>query len=198
MEKRTWSQFFKEHLFTGLVVLLPISLFVLVVLWLYRIIDGMIEPLVAPFGFSGLLVNIIVVIAALIALFLIGLSFKTKVGNWFFRNLDKHMFSHLPGYKMIKTVIAPFTGSGFEKNFESVALVDIFDNGALMTAFVTEKHDNGYITVFVPTGPNPTSGNIYHIPSKRVHMIQAKVDDVLTSVVAVGAGSKKLLKKYKK
>ncbi len=190
------AQVIKKDLLTGFIVLLPMSLLVLVIAWLYRVIDNIVEPIAALYSAPNMITKLIVLIILILAVGFIGFAARTKPGVWFFTNLDKHVFCNIPGYKFIKSLIEPFTGSTFKENVESVALVDIFDNGAYMTAFITDKGQK-FTTVFVPTGPNPTSGNIYHIPNKRVKPINAKVDDVLGSVVAVGAGSQKLLKKLK-
>lgn len=195
--KRFTDHTFKGTVFTGIIVLLPISLFVLVLAWLYRIIANIIAPFARFYGTPGLITNLLVLVTVVIVLFLVGIAAKTKLGDWFFANLDKQVFSHLPGYTIIKQVLNPFIGKGYKKSFKSVALVDIWDNDTLMTAFITDRTSK-YVTVFVPTGPNPTSGNIYHIPATRVFVVDAKVDQVLQSVVAVGAGSSKLIEKLRK
>lgn len=187
----------RSNLFTGIIVLLPISLFVLVIIWLYRIIDSIIAPFAVFYSTPRLITNVVIVITSVIIVFLVGISAKTKLGEWFFTNLDKHVFTYLPGYNTIKQILNPFLGKGHKKTFKSVALVDIWDNGTLMTSFITDKTDK-FTTVFVPTGPNPTSGNIYHVPNKRVSVVDVKVERVLQSVVAVGAGSSKLINKLKK
>jgi uncharacterized membrane protein len=58
------------------------------------------------------------------------------------------------------------------------------------TCIVTSHHDNGWFTVFIPTGPNPTSGLIYHLPAEQVELLPTiKVDEALRSIIACGAGS---------
>ena len=81
--------------------------------------------------------------------------------------------------------------------FSSVALVQIFQNETMVTAFVTDRHGNGTVSVFVPTGPNPTSGFIYHIPEKYVHPVDVPVEDAMRSVISCGAGSEMLVKKLR-
>lgn len=188
---------FRSNLFTGIIVLLPISLFVLVLVWLYRLLESIIFPLTTFYDVSAPLSILITLLLLVVVLFLVGVAAKTKIGTWFFVNLDKHVFSYLPGFNLIKQILTPFIGEGYKKSFKSVALVDIWANGSLMTAFITDKTDK-YATVFVPTGPNPTSGNIYHVPNKRVYVVDAKVEHVLSSVISVGAGSKKILEKLEK
>ena len=58
----------------------------------------------------------------------------------------------------------------------------------LMTGFITDNQGE-IITVFVPTGPNPTSGNIYHLPKAKVLKTGASVDNGMKSIISCGAGS---------
>ena len=57
-----------------------------------------------------------------------------------------------------------------------------------MTGFITDDQGE-IITVFVPTGPNPTSGNIYHFPKEKVLKTGASVDNGMKSIISCGAGS---------
>ena len=50
-------------------------------------------------------------------------------------------------------------------------------------------------TVFVPTGPNPTSGFIYHLPNEYIHKVDVKVEDAMRSVISCGTGSSALIQK---
>ena len=65
-----------------------------------------------------------------------------------------------------------------------------------MTGFITDSHDNGRYTIFVPTGPNPTSGLIFHLPPKYVHPVKVSVEETLRSVIGCGAGSSNIFKAY--
>ena len=79
----------------------------------------------------------------------------------------------------------------FGKNrsfFKEVVLVDIFNSGVLMTGFITDDHGD-ILSVFVPTGPNPTSGNIYHLQKERVVKTTASVDLGMKTIISCGAGS---------
>ena len=79
----------------------------------------------------------------------------------------------------------------FGKNrsfFKEVVLVDIFNTGVLMTGFITDDQGD-IISVFVPTGPNPTSGLIYHLPKERVTKTDAAVDAGMKTIISCGAGS---------
>ena len=77
--------------------------------------------------------------------------------------------------------------------FASVALVRAFENDTLMTVFVVYRHPDGKYTVFVPCGPNPTTGYIFHMQQQYVHPVKVPVEAALRSVISCGVGSKLLL-----
>ncbi|MCM8529314.1 MAG: DUF502 domain-containing protein, partial [Lentisphaeraceae bacterium] len=142
--------------------------------------------------FAGDLLVIVTIIALC---FFIGLFVKTKIGSWLFTLMENSLLLRLPGYGMVKETIAQLFNTNEKSPFASVALCRIFGNDTLVTAFVTDKHENGYFTVFVPTGPNPTSGNIYHLKPEYVHEIKASTEETMRSIISCGAGSKPLIKK---
>lgn len=193
------KEYFKSNLFTGFVALLPLALLILVLGWLYGIIARIIFPIAQFYGTPGIITNILAIISLIIIIFLIGLAVRTAPGKWFAQRSEKYFLSKIPGYNMIKDITKPFTGKGYQKSFQSVALVNLYENSVLVTAFVTDQSEKkGYTTVFVPTGPNPTSGQIVHLKNKYVHQVDIPVETVLKSILAVGSGSKKIIEKMKK
>ena len=192
-------RFFKTTLIGGFVVVLPLSILVFLFKWLFGIISNMISPITtrivgdnSELTFAGDLLVIIIIIALC---FFIGLFVKTKVGRWLFTFLENNFLLRLPGYGMVKETIAQLFNTNEKSPFASVALCRIFGNETLVTAFITDKHENGYYSVFVPTGPNPTSGNIYHLKPEYVHEIDASTEETMRSIISCGAGSKPLIKK---
>ena len=194
------KDFFRENLFTGFVALLPITLLFLVIAWLYGIISRMIFPIAQFYGTPNLITNLLAIISLVIVVFLIGLAVRTGPGRWFGERLDCYVLRRLPGYSAIKDIIKPLAGGkNYQDSFKSVALVNLYENSVLVTAFVTDRSEKGgYTTVFIPTGPNPTSGQIVHMKNKFVHPVDIPIETVLRSVIAVGSGSKKIIEKYSK
>ena len=96
----------------------------------------------------------------------------------------------IPGYKVARETVQQFFGKN-RSFFSEVVLVDIFDSGTLMTGFITDRQE-GYTTVFVPTGPNPTSGNIYHVQPDKIISTKASVDSGMKSIISCGAGSSEI------
>lgn len=204
--KNKFYRFCKTSIIGGFVVVLPMSILIFIFKWLFSIISSYIAPisnniLHSTFGDSNgynLTVDIFVILMIILTCFLIGLFVKTKIGKWFYVYLEKNLFSKVPGYKMVRETIAQLLSQDQDSPFASVALCQIFANETLVTAFVTDKHDNGYFTVFVPTGPNPTSGNIYHLKPEYVHMLDSTTEETMRTIISCGAGSKALLLNYQK
>ncbi|MGB2841652.1 MAG: DUF502 domain-containing protein [Halobacteriota archaeon] len=191
--------FIKTALIGGIGVILPVIILVMVFSWLFNFVTGNIQPLTnlifADPASMGIFADIISIIIIIIACFLLGLIVRTKLGQYIHNSIEKILLKKIPGYNIAKDTVEQFIGRE-EMPFSSVVLVKIFDNGTLATGFITDKHSNGSYTVFVPTGPNPTSGNILHVNSENVFKVDIPLEHAMKSIIACGAGSNKLVEKY--
>ena len=191
---RRIRRFFRTSLIGGLVALAPLTLIILLFRWIINLIGKYLEPLVTRIyvdpnpGFSlfEFLLYVMTVIAILVLFFFIGIIVRTRVGAFLNRAEDRYLLK-IPGYKMAKETVQQFFGKN-RSFFKEVVLVDIFNSGTLMTGFITDDQGE-VITVFVPTGPNPTSGNIYHLQKDKVLKTKATVDSGMKSIISCGAGS---------
>lgn len=189
--------FIKTSILGGLAVILPTVLLALLFRWLFRWITGIIQPLtnllISKGQFQEIIADILAIAIILVICFVVGVVVKTRAGQFIQENLEKRVLQLAPGYPMIKSVVMQFIGKE-RSPFSSVALVRPFENKTLLTAFITDVHEDGRYTVFVPTGPNPTSGFIFHLQPELVHPVNVPVEEVIKSVIACGMGSKILLK----
>ncbi|MGC9344965.1 MAG: DUF502 domain-containing protein [Bacteroidales bacterium] len=181
----------------GLAAVLPLVLLIVLVRWIINVIGNILQPLVELFNTDSqyllLAIYVIAVIAILILFFLVGWFIQTRIGNFLRNVLERKYLMKIPGYRTAKEIVMQFFG-GSRSFFSEVVLVDIFDSGTLMTGFITDDQGE-IITVFVPTGPNPTSGNIYHVSKDRVIKTNASVDSGMRSIISCGAGSNELFQK---
>mgnify|MGYP005864951729 CR=1 FL=1 len=184
--------FFRTTFIGGLVALLPISLVILFFRWIIGIIERTIGPLIdlivetdSRLYIFGLYVTAIIVI--ILIFFSIGLIIKTSWGKFLNHQLEQKYLNRIPGYKIAKETVGQFFGKN-RSFFKEVVIVDLFNSGTLMTGFITDDQGE-IITVFVPTGPNPTSGNIYHLPRDKVLRSNATVESGMKSIISCGAGS---------
>jgi uncharacterized membrane protein len=121
---------------------------------------------------------------------------RTRLGAFLYRVIETRILKLAPGYSMIKETVLQIFGSRKDSPFSSVAIAQIFGNDTLVTAFITDRHPDGSYTLFVPTGPNPTSGLIYHLDEKFVHPVNIPVQDAMRSIISCGAGSAKLMQDF--
>jgi len=187
--------FVKTAILGGVVVMLPFVILVFVFKWLFRYITGIIEPfagaVTASIRIPEIVADVVVIALILLACFLVGMIVKTRIGMWILSGLEDSVFKKTPGYSVVKETVVQILGK--EKSpFSTVALVQLFGSDTMVSAFVTDSHPDGSFTVFVPTGPNPTSGMIYHVPAKSVHVVDVPVEETMRSIISCGAGSSRL------
>lgn len=194
---RRAQRFVVTTILGGLVVVLPLTLFVFIIRVLFDFIIGVIHPISSLFGFSDhvneWLINLLVLAIILVLFFLIGLAVRTEMGQRLFQNLEEQWLKPLPFYTIIRETVQQL----FSKDkmpFSKVVLVDPFNSGMLMTGFITDELPNGFFTVFVPTAPNPTNGFIFHIPPERVTLVDSGTEDAMRSVISLGIGSSRLFR----
>jgi uncharacterized membrane protein len=192
--------FLKTSLLGGVVVILPVAILVSVSAWIFDLITGWIQPItrlvIKDSQANEFIAESFVIILILAVCFFVGVLVRTRLGNFFYGLVETRILRLAPGYSMIKETVLQLFGSRKDSPFSSVALAQIFCNSTLATCFITDTHDDGSYTVFVPTGPNPTSGLIYHLEGKYVHPVDIPVQDAMRSIISCGAGSEKLIKKY--
>lgn len=190
---KRFRNFLRTTLFGGVVALAPLTLIILLFRWVINLIGRNLTPLVDrllqdpdPNPYFKFALYVITFTAILLFFFIIGLVVRTRLRAFLNRFEDRYLVK-VPGYKLAKETVQQFFGKN-RSFFKEVVLVDIFNSGALMTGFITDDQGE-IITVFVPTGPNPTSGNIYHLQKDRVLKTGATVDNGMKTIISCGAGS---------
>ncbi len=190
------KSFIKTSLLGGTLVVLPIVILILVFKWLYEFIADKIKPLTYVLSETAKLqefaASLLAIILIILTFFIVGIIVKTRLGKFTFAYLEQILFSRLPLYKIIKETTLQLVGS--EKTlFKHVALVRLFGDETRVTAFITEEHDDGSYTIFVPSGPAPTAGFIYHLTKDKVQKIKYPVDKAMKTIISLGVGSKEII-----
>ena len=188
----------KKIFIGGVMVLLPLVILVAAFNWLFNFVTNLIQPLtdmvVAGNGLPELVGDLIVIALILTVCFFVGGLVSTRVGRWAHKRFDRYLVRLAPGYRLIKSILDQFFGDASKSPLANgeVAKVKLFGAACetSVTALVTSRHANGDFTVFVPTGPNPTSGLMYHLKPDQVELMpDIKVEDMMRTIIACGAGS---------
>lgn len=184
----------------GLVVLLPLAIFYLLVTFLFYSISGIAKPLLglseAQSAFKyPFLVDVFAFIFLVALCFLVGLFVSTRIGQVWVNGIERKILFKLPYYGTLREAVHQLLGNS-NMNLFKVVMVDLYNTGTLATAFLTDESDGDYVTVFVPTGPNPTSGFVYHVKRSQIRYIDIKGEEAIRSIISVGTGSAAFINKH--
>lgn len=198
----------KKYLITGLLVWLPLAITVWVILWMVGILDGIFGGVLT--GFEALLpvaalptidrlraTHGLGVILVVMALLLTGALVSNVAGRWLVRQWDR-LFTNIPIVKSIYNSVKKVSDTLFSSNgnaFRTALLIQYPRAGSWTIAFQTgtpsgevQKHLNGeFVSVYVPTTPNPTSGFFLMLPKADVIELDMSVDEALTYVISMGS-----------
>jgi uncharacterized membrane protein len=197
----------KKYLIAGLLVWLPLAVTIWVLQAVLGLLDGVFVWLlngsqaVLPEGahsFIELLRKIpgLGVIVMLIGLLFTGVLATNVVGQWALRQ-GHQLLTRIPIVKSIYSSVQQVSDTLFSSSgnaFREAVLVQYPREGAWTIAFVTGKpggeaalHLPGdYLSIYVPTTPNPTSGFFLMLPRTDVIALAMSVDDALKYVISMG------------
>ena len=176
----------------GLFLVLPLAIVLFLLSFVFKFVFKTLTPISKLLGpatpdieWVVNLLSLIIMIAFLVAL---GMIMQNRRSKAMWRKFEGRYLSRIPMYGVVRDTVEQFAGLK-EMPFKRVVLIDPFGNGVLMTGFVTEDIRQEIYTVFVPTAPNPTNGNIYHVPARQVRFLRTRPEDAMRTVMSMGTGS---------
>jgi uncharacterized membrane protein len=192
-------KFLKTTLLGGVFFLLPLILIFLVFGKAFRALSKIVDPFAKalPYqSFLGVQKAYLVAIIILIAVgFFAGLLAKTvfggRVRKWLEDLLDK-----IPGYSLFR-VFSKDMEAGEGVTRRPVGLVGL-GNDNWQWCFIIERHVSGYMTIFIPGSPKPTSGAVRFLPAGLVKEVDIPMTLMIKCLTQNGAGSLDLLEGFLK
>jgi uncharacterized membrane protein len=197
----------KKYLIAGLLVWLPLA----VTIWVLQAALGLLDGVfgwflnagraILPVG-AAPLIDLLLripglgVLIVLLGLLLTGVFATNIMGQWWLRQ-GRRVLSKIPIVKSIYNSVKQVSDTLFSSSgnaFREAVLVQYPREGSWTIAFVTGKpggeaalHLTGeYLSVYVPTTPNPTSGFFLMVPRADVVVLQMSVDEALKYVISMG------------
>ncbi|HET7085297.1 MAG TPA: DUF502 domain-containing protein [Rhizomicrobium sp.] len=184
------SQFVLNTLGSGLLVVIPIYLAVLLILKAAASVAGLVRPLSKLVPDWVPAERILSLFLVLMICFLIGVAVRTHRGRMARDVIEKALFERIPGYATIRSLTHRMAGDENERVWRP-AFAEIEE--ALVPAFIIEEFEDGRYTVFVPSVPTPFAGAVYILEGKRVHPLEVPLTQALRVISKWGSGAKDLV-----
>ncbi len=189
----------RKWFFAGLLVVLPVAITVWVVQWILGTLDQtlLILPVAwHPDRVFGVHIPGLGVLLALGILLLVGAVTSNFVGRHLLEWSDR-IFNRIPVVRSIYSGVKQVSDTLFSESgnaFRTAVLVQWPRPGVWTIGFVTgtpggdvPNHLPGeYLSVYVPTTPNPTGGYFVMLPKSECIELRMSVDEALRYVISMG------------
>ena len=189
----------RKYFITGLLIWVPLA----ITLWVLNLIIGTMDQSLLllpeawrPAKYIGFNVLGLGTILTLVIVFVTGLAAHNFIGRqivlWW-----EAILTRIPVVKTIYSSVKQVSDTLFSSSgnaFRKAVLVQYPRHGSWTIAFLTgvpggevAKHLNDdYVSVYVPTTPNPTSGFFLMMPRSDVVELEMSVDEALKYIVSMG------------
>jgi uncharacterized membrane protein len=190
----------RRHLIAGVVVLTPIAATAFVLLWVFRLLDGLLGDLIYPAlrpylpwiefvpGLGILVLAVLLVLVGWAAELAIG---SRMVGAW------NRLLARIPLTRKIYGAANRIVRTVFSEGsrpFRAVVIVEYPTDGRWAMGFLMARapdalleHIADGVSVFIPTTPNPTTGYVAVLPRHKVIEVPLSIDQAFTFILSAGA-----------
>lgn len=191
----------KKYLITGVLVWLPIAVTIWAMTYIISAADRLISLLPEswqPQHFWGFNIPGLGIVAATIVLFVTGVFAANVLGRRILGAWDS-LLGRIPVVKSIYSSVKKVSESllsDSSRSFKTPVLVPFPQPGIWTIAFVSGHipdklkgslpQDDDYISVYVPTTPNPTGGYYIMVKKSDVRELEMSVDQALKYVISLG------------
>ncbi|MDB5842663.1 MAG: hypothetical protein JWQ23_4615 [Herminiimonas sp.] len=198
----------RKYFITGLLILVPLA----ITLWVLNlIISTMDQSLLLlpeswrPEAVFGFRIPGLGTILTLMIIFLTGLATRNFVGKHVVYAWELFL-TRIPVVSTIYTSVKQVSDTLFSSSgnaFRKAVLVQYPRQGSWTIAFLTgvpggdvRNHLRGdYVSIYVPTTPNPTSGFFLMVPRAEAIELDMNVDEALKYIVSMGVVSPEYFEK---
>ena len=191
----------KKYLITGVLVWLPIAVTIWAMSYIISAADRLINLLPEswqPQHFWGFNIPGLGIVAATVVLFVTGVFAANVLGRRILGAWDS-LLGRIPVVKSIYSSVKKVSESllsDSSRSFKTRVLVPFPQPGIWTIAFVSGHipaklkgslpQDDNYISVYVPTTPNPTGGYYIMVKKSDVRELDMSVDQALKYVISLG------------
>jgi uncharacterized membrane protein len=187
---------FRNQFFTGLIVLMPLTLTVIIIIFLFNKLDGILGPFLVRHMENHYIKGLGLIIL-LVVIWFVGLLATNILGKQFVKFYES-IIDRVPMLNTIFKWIKDISHNLFSEESTSFKQVVLAWNpvyGFYIMGFLTssevlklkvkgKKHE--ILHVFIPTPPNPASGFLLLVPKANVIPLDVSIEDGLKAIVSLG------------
>ena len=184
----------KKTFFTGLALLAPVGITVLIFVFVLRILDGVLGQVLYPiigkniWGLGTVVIISVIFGIGYLARYMVGISVLVYL---------EELFKRLPLVKSVysstKQIVNTFFLGGSRNSFKQVVMIEYPRKGVYTVGFITNDNVSAVIhsskslcSVFIPTTPNPTSGFFLMLPKDDVTILDMTIEEGVKLIVSAG------------
>ncbi len=202
----------RNRFFTGVIIALPIVATVMAVTWIVQKIDNNVLGLIpAPWNpktYIGFDIPGLGLIISFVLLFLLGVIASNFIGNSIIKageRLLERVPVVSPVYSSLKQIVTTVAQQK-DRAFRDVCLLEYPRPGLWAIGFVTadlsgapaKELPEGYVCVFVPTTPNPTSGFLLFSKEEDIKILDMTPEEGAKMIISGGmVSSNEMIEKTK-
>lgn len=204
MSDKTFLGKLRAAFFTGLMLLSPLAVTLIVFVWLVSEVGGSFRNFFffwVPAEWLGnprlsLLWDILSTTIVVVFITSLGLFSRWVLGR-FFGEFTERFIQGIPGvgsfYSAVRQIVQTFGGEN-RAAFSKVVMVEFPRTGCYAIGFLTnprtgepaELTGRPLMSVFVPTTPNPTSGFLIMVPKEEVWDLSMTVSEGMKFIISGG------------
>ncbi len=195
----------RNAFFSGLLLLAPLAVTLLVFSWLIDKVGGIFSPVIRvlvpeellDYGSWRIALNLAATGIALALVTLLGFVSRLFLGKFILGGAER-LVQGIPGinsvYNTVKQIVDTFSSKN-RNLFSKVVLVQFPRAGVYSVGFLTNKAAGEpqartaaeVWSVFVPTTPNPTTGFLILLPKNEIIELDMSVGDAMKLIISGGS-----------
>ncbi len=201
----------RNRLLSGIFVIVPFAVTIVIIFWLFNTLKGFLEPIVnkvlafllkihlmqqLPEHYIKYAISLATILCLLFIIYLIGAVAKFVAGRKLL-GLGETLVMRIPLASTIYSATKQVTTAlslPDNKAFKSVVMVEFPRKGMYSLGFLTGSipdiftpdASKKYCKVFIPTSPNPTTGFFVMLPASDVLLTRMTVEEAFKMIISGG------------
>jgi uncharacterized membrane protein len=193
------GKLFRRYFISGVLVLVPIvgTIWILKVFVYYadNVFTGLLPARIQPEAIFGRDIPGVGFFITIAMVLLVGLLTRLYIGRKFM-HLGDRIIRRIPLgrgiYGAIKQFMGAFLSADEKKQYQRVVAVEYPRRGCYMVGFVVGPvqpalqavYDKPWISIFLPTSPNPTSGFMISVPEEETIPLTISVEKAFKYIIS--------------